>query len=349
LARAIKSDPGLAGVRLVLATSLDHRESPQAMREAGVQSHLVKPIKQSLLRNCLAMAISAEADILPSFTELEADPKLPVAVNGHQLRILIAEDNPVNQKVALHQLQRLGYEAQAVDNGRAALEALRRTNFDVIFMDCQMPELDGFSATREIRRVEGDQKHTWIVAVTANSLAGDRERCLVAGMDDYVSKPVKPDDLQNALTKFLARREDGRPPEPSDAPEPAAEVEPLPIEGTVLDLSLLSGFRDIDDGPDCLLNKLIDVFLDNSPKLLAEARTALNEGNAKAVGQAAHTLKGSCSNFGAERLRQACFLLEQAGGEGNLGRAPELLAAVEKEYNRARAALERERLVPTLA
>jgi len=206
-----------------------------------------------------------------------------------------------------------------VDNGRLALEAMRDANFDVVFMDCQMPELDGFSATREIRRREGADKHTWIVAVTANSLAGDREKCLAAGMDDYVSKPVKPDDLKSALDRFLSLRDADR---FLEGPVDSA------MDAAAIDLSLLGSFRDIEDGTESLLTKLIDVFLDNSPKLIAEAAAALETKNARALSHAAHTLKGSCSNFGAQRLRHTCFLLEQAGAEGDLSRAPELLASI---------------------
>ncbi len=339
LARAIKSDPKLASIRLVMLTSLSHRETPDTLREVGVQTHLSKPLKQTQLFECVRAAMSPDTDprsILPGLTALEVVEPPDPEPSGQSLRILIAEDNVVNQKVALHQLQRLGYQAQAVDNGRAALEALRRSHFDVVFMDCQMPELDGYGATRELRRREGTEKHTWVIAMTANSLEGDREKCLAAGMDDYVSKPVKPEVLEAALDRLRDVREVADAAAESMAPD-------------VLDLSMLAGFRDFDDGGENLLCKLIDVFLENSPKLIAEAREALNRKDPTAVGRAGHTLKGSCSNFGAERLRKACNELEDAGVHGDLGRIPELLATVEREFNTVRIALERERLVPTPA
>ncbi len=340
-ARMIKANPKLSAIRLVMLTSLDHHETPEAMHEAGIQTHLARPIKQSQLRECLISAMSTQTHtLLAGLSELRPVGPTPAARKAGDLRILIAEDNIVNQKVVLHQLQRLGHVAHAVDNGRLALDAMRGTDFDIIFMDCQMPELDGFSATREIRRREGDNKHTWVVAVTANSLAGDREKCLSAGMDDYVSKPVKPGDLQEAIDRFQVVRDADHPIEMPASPKGVADA---------VDLSLLGGFRDIEDGSESLLTKLIDVFLDNSPKLLADARIALEKHNASSVSQVAHTLKGSCSNFGAERLRQACFVLEQAGAQGDLSRGFEMLANIEKEYHRVRVALERERLVPTLA
>ncbi len=341
LARSIKSDPKIAETRLVLLTALDHREAPDAMRETGIQCYIAKPVKQSLLRQCLAMAMSAGVrprSIMAGLTELKVLDDIAAAGGGRDLRILIAEDNIVNQKVAIHQLQRLGYAAHAVDNGRAAIEALQRTAFDVVFMDCQMPELDGYGATRELRRLEGESKHTWIVAMTANSLEGDREKCLACGMDDYVSKPAKPENLDAALERYRSHH----------IAERAAAVTQSAIEealGEAVNLSVLDGFRDFEERGENLLANLIDVFLENSPKLLADASGALGRRQTQEVAQAAHSLKGSSSNFGAERLRAACDRLEQAGLRDALPEIPELLASVEREFTVVRIALERERLV----
>lgn len=335
LARTIKSDPKIAGLRLVTLTSLDRDDAPEAMRESGIDAFVTKPLKQSMLYHCLAEVMASQAEpraIMSGLMELRA---LSSGTEKHdrnqnELRILIAEDNIVNQKVALHQLQKLGYLAQAVDNGRAALEVVRRTPVDIILMDCQMPELDGYAATRELRKREGVDRHTWIIAMTANSLEGDREKCLAAGMDDYVSKPVKIESLQAAIERFRSIKElEASLREPGGAP--------------VIDLSLLASFRDLgEDGPD-LLAQLIGVFLENSPRVIEEARQALKQQASPQLARAAHTLKGSCSNFGAERLREACAKLEQAANSGALAIAGELLDKVEKEFNFVRVALERER------
>jgi CheY-like chemotaxis protein len=250
---------------------------------------------------------------------------------AQDLRILIVEDNIVNQNVALHQLQKLGYLADAAENGRVALEAMRRVSYDVVFMDCQMPELDGYETTRELRRIEGVTRHTWVVAMTAHSLEGDRAKCLAAGMDDYLSKPVKTEEVHAALCRFRGVREIER--------EVREEGGPPAI-----DTSLLVGFRELDgDGGDGILGKLIDLFIENSPQVIAEAHSALAQRASPQLARAAHTLKGSCANFGAERMREACWRLEQLAKQGTIEGAAELLADLEKEYSYVRLALERER------
>jgi PAS domain S-box-containing protein len=336
LARAIKSDPKLSSLRLVMLTSLDRKEPPEVLRDAGIEAHITKPLKQEQLMITLCQAISTSQEARPMISGLTVfkDDDQPVST-GESLRILIAEDNVVNQKVALHQLQKLGYLATAVDNGRLALDALRRTPYDIVFMDCQMPELDGYAATRELRRREGTERHTWICAMTANSLEGDREKCLAAGMDDYVSKPVKPENIVAALQRYR---------DTVQIENELREDNSVPA----IDLSLLNGFRDLEEDGESLLSKLIAVFLENSPKLLSDCRSALNDHSSPQLALAAHTLKGSCANFGAERLRRCCQNLEQTANEGNLERAAEELASVEKEFNYVRVALERECPVPAL-
>jgi CheY-like chemotaxis protein/HPt (histidine-containing phosphotransfer) domain-containing protein len=331
--------------------------SPESMRDAGVEAVLAKPVRQSQLLEAFKMAMSSASEprsLAPGLMELrEAESAEPVAAPAPKLRLLVAEDNPVNQKVALHQLQKLGYSAMAVDNGRLALDAIGANGYDIVFMDCQMPELDGYAATRELRRREGTERHTWIIAMTANSLEGDREKCLATGMDDYISKPVKPEKLEEAIQRFLSRaaeeaaREKGERKEVKPAPEPVAPAPapaPIPAEprGPAIDLEILSCFRDMEENGESLLDQLIGVFLDNSPKLLHEAREGLAKRSGEMLAHAAHTLKGSCSNFGAERLRAVCQELENAGHAQNFSQATELLVSVENEFKYVQEALERE-------
>ena len=340
LARTIKSDPRLQAPKLIMLTSLDRRDDTELLREVGVDAHLHKPIKQLALWECLKSVLSAgreSREVKAGLVVLEKQPSAAPVANVAELRILIAEDNVVNQKVALHQLQKLGFLADVVDDGRAALDALEAAAYDLVFMDCQMPELDGYAATRELRRREQAERRIWIVAMTANSLEGDREKCLAAGMDDYVSKPVKTEDLQAAIQRFLGLRTIQ-----TEAREQG--------KAAAIDLNAIESFRVLDDlTGDDLLVKLINLFLENSPKVLVQARTALAANSSPQLARAAHSLKGSCSNFGAERMRTACLRLEEFANRGVLEGAEELLAEVEREYSYVRVALEHECLASAAA
>jgi CheY-like chemotaxis protein len=212
LARRIKADPAIAGVELVILTSFGERGDSTTAQEIGIAAYLTKPVRQAHLFNCLTKVVGASASQVVAEEVLSAPSpqsvaKEPLAQVMSSKRLLLAEDNIVNQKVALRQLQKLGYRADAVANGREAVEALGRIPYDLVLMDCQMPEMDGYEATAAIRRREGTTRHTWIVAMTANALEGDRAKCLAAGMDDYVSKPVKVEDLSAVLTSLLVEPE----------------------------------------------------------------------------------------------------------------------------------------------
>jgi two-component system sensor histidine kinase/response regulator len=210
LADVIKAEPAIAAVSLILLPSFGQRGHGQQARQAGIAAYLQKPVRQSQLYDCLVtvMAQRQSGSLAPpplvtrhSLRETERRQKDQAFST---LRILIAEDNPVNQKVALGQLRSLGYHAKAVPNGLELLDALDDGPVDIILMDCQMPEMDGFAATAEIRRREGTVRHTIIIAMTANALEADEQGCIAAGMDDYVSKPVKQDELRLKLERWTA-------------------------------------------------------------------------------------------------------------------------------------------------
>jgi PAS domain S-box-containing protein len=333
LARAIKSDPRISTARLIMLTSLDRRDDLEAFRECGVDGYVIKPVKQRPLMDALLGAVgSADAprNIMSGLVAIEGEAEEAADKPLPALNILVAEDNIVNQKVALHQLQKLGFLAQAVDNGRMVLDALEKQRFDLIFMDCQMPELDGYAATGEIRRREGTQRHTWIVAMTAHSLEGDREKCLAAGMDDYVSKPVKIEDLKASIDRFIGLQSAQR-----EAREEGGQ--------DVIDLAALDAFRELDsDGSGGILSQLITVFLDNTPGLISDLRNAIADQATPQAARLAHTLKGSCSNFGAHRMRDVCAELEKRAGGGSLDGAAGLLADIEREFGFVRVALEKQ-------
>jgi CheY-like chemotaxis protein len=211
LAKAIRSDPNISSTRLVILTSTTNGVFMSELKASRADAYVVKPVKQSRLFDCLVTVLSKPSTAqAPANAEEQRPPTLVSAEprNGRRERILLAEDNEVNKKVALAQLRGLGFSADAVSNGLEALSALRKVPYDLIFMDCQMPELDGYEATRLIRDAERNKDASWnvpvrIVAMTANALTGDCEKCLAAGMDDYLSKPVRKSDLHATLVKWI--------------------------------------------------------------------------------------------------------------------------------------------------
>ena len=214
LAHAIRSDPAIAATRLILLTPFGKAVSAETLAAAGIDCGQFKPVRPALLLRSLQGVMHPAAKCL----EESPVPGPARAKSQRKQRILIAEDNAVNQRVALGQLRKLGYSADAVGNGLEVLEALERIPYDIVLMDCQMPEMDGYEATAAIRRREGERRHTWVIAMTANAMQGDREKCLAAGMDDYISKPTRVVDLEAALSQSM---------EPGDEPS----IDALSSEG----------------------------------------------------------------------------------------------------------------------
>jgi signal transduction histidine kinase/CheY-like chemotaxis protein/putative methionine-R-sulfoxide reductase with GAF domain len=232
LARAIKADPTLADTRLVLLTSWGQRGEAKAAREAGIAVYLTKPVRVSHLLEALTTALAAEA---PPVAAGSRDHAAAAAPAGARARVLVAEDNGVNQRLIVRVLEKGGFEADVARHGREAIEALGRASYDLVLMDCQMPEMDGFEATRLIREAEaGTERHIPIIALTANALEGDRDRCLAAGMDDYVAKPIRPEDLHATIDRLLVGLAAPGTPGSRSSPSPLAPV-PASSEGTAAD------------------------------------------------------------------------------------------------------------------
>ncbi len=207
LARTIKADPALAALPLVMLTSITQRGHEELVQRAGIAAYLTKPVRQSHLFDCLILVkgmSTAAVGVSSRITQPLIDRYRLAQVKAQlQLRILVAEDNLINQKVAVRLLEKLGYKADVAANGNEVVEAVTRTAYAAVLMDCQMPDMDGFEATMAIRQREGSARHTPIIAMTANAMQGDRERVLAAGMDDYISKPVKVDDLAAMLRRWI--------------------------------------------------------------------------------------------------------------------------------------------------
>jgi len=324
MARAIKSDPAIASVRLVLLTSFGQRGDGAMAREVGIAAYLTKPVRQSQLFDCLMNVMSESSD-----KSLEASSKKSDLITRHTLvehkptsnkLILIAEDNVVNQRVAIRQLQKLGYRADAVADGQEALEALGRIPYDLVLMDCQMPQMDGYEATGEIRRREGTMKHTPIVAMTAHALEGDRAKCIAAGMDDYVSKPVRSEELERVLDRFLSDDTESR---TGDA---LCEESRPPV-----DVKRLS--HAVGDEPKERA-EILDIYLTQMVRSLDKLEVAIEAGDATEIDLIAHNCAGTSANCGMVALVAPLRKLEQMGRENQLKGAAVLTAEIIREFQR---------------
>ncbi len=313
---------------------------------AGAEAYLTKPVWQSQLYDALATVMDKPEEEAAAPENEEEKKQL---VTSHSLReakarsrgrILVAEDNQVNQKVAVKMLERLGYKADVAANGLEAVEALSRIPYSAVLMDVQMPEMDGYEATTEIRRrEESEGRHTPVIAMTANAMQGDRERALEAGMDDYVSKPVKAEELDAVLERWLLQDEEKVEP---DTSAPGAGNGTVTPNGSI-DRSVLEGLRELqEEGEPDILKELIELFLEDVPPQLKVLREAEERNDAKSVERIAHTLKGSCGNLGAVRMAATCAELEEIGGSGDLATAPALISRLEEEFGRVCAVLEKE-------
>jgi PAS domain S-box-containing protein len=313
LAREIRRHRDERALPLLLLTSIGHLAEARGASEFAAQ--LTKPVKSSQLYDALVRILAAGAPPGPA----HGDDGEGAKRGAGGLRLLVAEDNAVNSQLALALLRKLGYRADVVENGRQALDAVERGIYDVVLMDVQMPELDGLEATREIRRRYGSEGGPAIIAMTANAMEGDREECLDAGMNDYLAKPIRADELSRALARWR----------------------PSPARTTVGEIALatLAASLGGGDAGRQAVAELIDTFLEDSPVQLAALRDALERGDAGEAQRAAHTLKSNGATFGARAFAELCRSLETLCREGRLDEAPELLDRVEREWERVRERL----------
>lgn len=345
LARAIKEDPANAAMRLIILTSMG-QILPKEIEKAGVAACLVKPVKQSQLYDQIASVVSGIAkEALPERAPLPA-----AQPGGKSTRILVAEDNVINQMVTLGQLEKLGYQADLAVNGLEVLSALRKTPYHIILMDCQMPQMDGYEATRRIRADETLPQQPSIVALTAHAMAGDSEKCLASGMDDYLSKPVKLEDLAAKLSHWEAV-----PPRTAQLaaqytpsrlrPIPAATETPAPAAPATpaVDPARLQTLKSLDPENDgAFYQKLLATFLESARKDMDSLQATLDKKEFAKLRTKAHSLKGSSRNLGADTLGQLSEDLERIADERSADGAPDLLEAMRREFARVEAEIRRE-------
>jgi two-component system, sensor histidine kinase and response regulator len=312
------------------------RGDVEVARQAGINAYLTKPVRQSELHEAIAAVVGGRGMSSEESSLLVTRHTLREERTASRARVLVAEDNPVNQRVAVKMLEKLGYRADVAGNGLEVIEALSRIPYAAVLMDVQMPEMDGLEATREIRRREGDGRETRIIAMTAGAMREDRESALEAGMDDYVSKPVKPEDLDAVLERWISP--EGGESEATD-PVPDGEVVSGEAEGP-LDRAIVESLLEL--GGREMLSELVEMFCDDVSSGLSSLKEAAERGDASSVGRTAHTLKGGSGNMGARRLATVCAELEKVGASGDLASAPALIERLEAEFERARPALEAE-------
>jgi PAS domain S-box-containing protein len=331
LARTIKADPALAAIKLVMLASISpgERGDDDAAWHAAIDAVLTKPVRHSQLFKSLVLALAGPTGQRIAATDIaaggEAGPSGAERPDQGRGRVLVVEDNAVNQRVAILMLEKRGYRADAVANGREAVDALTHIPYDLVLMDCQMPEMDGYAATAAIRRREREQgraaRRTPIIAMTAHALEGDAEKCLAAGMDDYIPKPVTVQHLEAILARWSHQT---RP----DAPDEA------------MDASALAALRDLGEGRPDILDEVIAVYLRNSPRHLAALHEAVTRADAEAVRREAHGLKGSSSQIGAAQVARLCTELEDQARIADLTGAPETLRRLDEALDWVHAQLQ---------
>ena len=358
LARLLKIDPRFQAMPLVMLTSLGRPGDARMCAELGFSAYLNKPVRGSELYDTLALVMADTGRRTPSSLIItrhmaRENQRRQSTLPRFSGRILLAEDNPVNQQVALGILKKMGLDADTVSNGHEALHALQTLPYDLVFMDVQMPEMDGLEATRELRRRENDagMLGCWdagiettssgtgtsvsinsripefqnpripVIALTAGAMRQDRERCLEAGMDDYLAKPINPVELAQVLERWLGRersQESGVRSQEEKEGGWEREAKERRGEDVVLPVFDRDGFLDRCMGDEDLVREVVALFLDNLPQRIQELQAALDAGDAPAARMAAHTIKGMAANTCAEALRKVAGEIEDAAREGDL-------------------------------
>jgi CheY-like chemotaxis protein/HPt (histidine-containing phosphotransfer) domain-containing protein len=383
--RAIDADERLTGTRMVAMT---YPGQQLAAPDGWIAAHVAKPVRRAELQASLLTALGSGVETVLSAREresatsssrtmsssrrrghgsaphvLEGQRSYPATPPEPRPRVLLVEDNAVNQRVALMMVQKRGYDVDVVSNGFEALEMTARNAYDLVLMDCQMPKLDGFSATGQLRVREGSGRRTPVIAMTANAGPGAREKCLTAGMDDYLSKPIAAEELDRVLRRWAPRKALGRASTPQDAstarapmqaattppsgrPVPARSAEALAPSSTssaVIDPLALEKLRALRlPGEPDLAREVIELFLVDAPVRIAALRGSIERGDLRGVMHGAHTLKGSASHLGAKLLSTLCAHLEEKARAGAPFNAAFATTSIEEEFGRVRAALLKE-------
>jgi two-component system, sensor histidine kinase and response regulator len=339
LVEQLRADPaGIKQTVVLMVTSGSHPNDLLRCRELGIAGYLTKPVRRSELRAAVSIALSEKGNGAAEGGKSDS-PAIPrtlrrvIPTRSRSLHILLAEDNKVNRMVACGILKKAGHTVEVAKDGTEVAPMLAAKSFDVVLMDVQMPEMDGFEATAVLReREKGTGVHMPVIAMTAHALAGDKERCLAAGMDDYVSKPVSPEALHEVLQRWFGVLES------EISPAAANFVPSKEVESDVLVWDQVGLLRRLMGDHD-LASRVSEAFLDDIPRQIQVLKQLLEMGDVVGSGHQAHSIKGASASVGAERLREAASEMERAASAGNLGAVRDLFTNLDTELSRLRVTM----------
>jgi len=337
VAEQIAADSNLAGIAVMMLTSADGQGDAVRCRAIGLSAYLVKPVKPAELHR----AILTVLPIKPPSVEIVLPPNALLAgiPDARPLKILLAEDNIVNQRVAVRLLEKFGHTITIANHGGEAVKAFDREHFDVILMDVQMPEVDGFEATRMIRdRDDVSGRRTPIVAMTAHAMKGDRERCLEGGMDEYISKPVQRTELLRVLAWAADRKHEPVAVSITQTPPPTKILASVPVDDGPPACDYAAALERLG-GDEELFAEVAGVFRDDAPKMLNDLRKSIAANDPVGVRRSAHGLKGASGYVGGTEVAAVAQQIEHLGATNDLAIAPDLLSALEREVTRLSLAL----------
>ena len=330
LGRLILSEPAWSRTKLVLMTSMHAGDSAQPLLKSGFADYLVKPVKESqLLDSLLKVLATEEGTAVTTAPALRLEATLPESQKHTSLKILVVEDTPINLKLVQHQLQLLGHQSEFAQNGQEALDKLAENEYDVVLMDCQMPIMDGYQATRALREREGSDRHTVIVGMTAYAMTGDREKCLAAGMDDYLSKPVMVKNLAPVLERWGAIVKGSSYTERSK-PEPKISQISIDSSQNLVDWVRL---KEISEGDPAFQLELVQGFIKEGATFITQAKQALVDRDWTTLANKAHQIKGASSSVAvqvmpevSDQLRHQALLKSPEGAGKLVTRLEQIIA-----------------------
>ena len=332
LARMIRTAPELVDMPIILMTALSQRQLETRDQQKDGIFLLTKPLRQAQLCECISRAFNT-----PEVMGVIAGQSMGQPLRA---RILLAEDNPTNQEVAKIMLEGFGCEVEIADNGNKALTCFKKSDYDLVLMDCLMPEMDGFETTRQLRELEqGTGNHVPVIALTADAMQEGRKKCFDSGMDDYLGKPFKPANLRKMLEHWLSRNDETFPTQLETGPKPEVSVETVAED--ILDENALNMIRTLQrPGKPDLVKNVIGIYLRSTPTLLKTLSEAVARNDPDGMGKAAHSLKSSSAHIGANSLAALAKEMEMQGAKHSIDGAKELQAQIERSYGEVKQVLE---------